>query len=213
MNMNILILDDHPLFAEAMRQVLLRLGNHVFVQLADSVGRALVLIDAGKTYDLILLDLKLPGLDGFAFMRVLQERLVTSPLIVVSASEDGAKIRQALAAGAMGYIPKSSDAKAMLSTIHQVLAGQVCCPRGAAPEPIRFPGRVAPKASPASVGISERQFDILQLMEAGLSNKEIAGRLEIAESTVKAHVSRLIEALAVHNRLACVMEAQRLGIL
>ena len=208
--MNILILDDHPLFAEAMRQVLLQLGNHVFVQMADSVGRALAFIDSGKCYDLILLDLKLPGLDGFAFMRVLHERLVTAPLIVVSASEDRAKVQQVVAAGAMGYIPKSSDAKSMLNVIHQVMAGNPCFPATQA-EAIHFPARAT--AAPASVGISHRQFDILQLMEKGLSNKEMADTLEIAESTVKIHVSKLIAALAVHNRLACVMEAQRLGIL
>ncbi len=208
--MNILILDDHPLFAEAMRQVLLRLGNHVCVQMADSVGRALAFIDGGKSYDLILLDLKLPGLDGFAFMRVLHERLVTAPLIVVSASEDRAKVQQVVAAGAMGYIPKSSDAKSMLNVIHQVMAGNPCFPETPA-EAIHFPARAT--AAPASVGISHRQFDILQLMEKGLSNKEMADTLEIAESTVKIHVSKLIAALAVHNRLACVMEAQRLGIL
>lgn len=211
--MNILILDDHPLFADAMRQVLLRLENHVVVQAAGNVEGALAFIDAGKTFDLILLDLKLPGLDGFAFMRVLQERLVTSPLIVVSASEDGVEVRKALAAGAMGYIHKSSDIKAILHTIHQVLAGNVCCSAANLADAIRFPERPGPQASPASVGISNRQFDILQLMEKGLSNKAIAGKLNIAESTVKAHVSRLIEALVVHNRLACVMEAQRLGIL
>lgn len=211
--MNILILDDHPLFADAMRQVLLRLGNHVFVHMAESVGRALDYIETGKTFDLILLDLKLPGLDGFAFMRVLRERLVTTPLIVVSASEDGAKIRQALAAGAMGYVCKSADAKVMLNAIHDVLAGKICCPTGSLAETIHFPAQAASRASAASVGISGRQFEILQLMETGLSNREIAVRLEIAESTVKAHVSRLIDALAVHSRLACVMEAQRLGIL
>ncbi|OQX13161.1 MAG: DNA-binding response regulator [Thiothrix lacustris] len=209
--MNILILDDHPLFADAMRQVLLRLGNHVSVHIADSVNRALALLDSGKTYDLILLDLVLPGLDGFAFMRVLHDRMITAPLIVVSASQEGQQIRRAVDAGAMGYIHKSFDAKAMLSVIHQVMAGNVCCPERSAPESIRFSSHTT--VSPTSVGISERQFEILRFMEKGFSNKGIAGELDIAESTVKAHVSRLIEALAVHNRLACVMEAQRLGIL
>ncbi|OQX06558.1 MAG: DNA-binding response regulator [Thiothrix lacustris] len=211
--MNILILDDHPLFADAMRQVLLRLGNHVSVHIADSVNRALAFMDNGKTYDLILLDLILPGLDGFAFLRVLHDRLVSSPVIVVSASQDAQQIRRAVEAGAMGYIHKSSDAKAMLGVIHQVMAGNLCCPERGKSEPIRFPTRPAAATSPTSVGISERQFEILQCMEKGFSNKGIADELEIAESTVKAHVSRLIEALAVHNRLACVMEAQRLGIL
>ncbi|EIJ34073.1 response regulator [Thiothrix nivea] len=210
--MNILILDDHPLFAEALRQILLRLGNHVFVHVTDHAHRAIGLIDGGKTFDLILLDLKLPGLDGFAFMRLLRDRFVTAPVVIVSASRDADKSQQALEQGAMGYIHKSSDAKTILSGIHQVLAGNMyCLPLQPAAQPINFPN--VGNLSPTEIGISERQFDTLLLMDQGFSNKEIAREMGITESTVKTHVSRLISALAVHNRTACVLEAKRLGLL
>ena len=208
--MNILILDDHPLFADAMRQILLRLDGHVSVHCAGNVQQALAFIDDANVYDLILVDLNLPGLDGLAFMRLLRDRFVTAPVIIVSASEDTRKSQQALKQGAMGYIHKSSDARMMLAGIHQVLAGNVYCIGADTPQPIYFPGT---STLPENLGISERQFDTLLLMEQGYSNKEIARDLGISESTVKTHVSRLISALAVHNRTACVLEAKRLGLL
>lgn len=115
--MNILIIDDHPLFAEGMRQILLRLGNKVFVNIAENVQQAIGLIDDGRVFELIVLDLKLPGLDGFAFMRLLHDRFVTAPVVVVSAAQDGGKCQQAMELGAMGYIHKSSGAKIILDGI------------------------------------------------------------------------------------------------
>lgn len=209
--MNILILDDHPLFAEAMRQVLLRLGNQTFIQHVTNVTQALSLLEQSKIFDLILLDLQLPGLDGFSLLRILQERLISTPVIVVSASDNPATLQQVMRAGAMGYISKALDAKAMLNVVHHVMAGNPCFPDAGSPPRIHF-SKVA-QTPPETLGISHRQFGILQLMEKGLSNKEIADQLDIAEATVKIHVSKLLAALAVHNRLSCVMEAQRLGIL
>ncbi len=207
--MRILVLDDHPLFADAMRQVLLRLGNDVHIHTADTVARALYFVDNGKVYDLILADVNLPGLDGFAFIRLLRERFIVSPVIMVSASQNGEKIRMAQQQGAMGYIHKSSDAKTILNAVQQVLGGNFCFPNS------NPPTQTAPHATvtPASLGISDRQFDVLKLMENGLSNKAIAHELHITESTVKIHVSKLFEALASHNRFSCVMEARRLGVL
>jgi DNA-binding NarL/FixJ family response regulator len=205
----ILVLDDHPLFADAMRQVLLRLGNDVHIHTADTVAHALYFVDNGKVYDLILADINLPGLDGFAFIRLLRERFIASPVIMVSASQNAGKIRMAQQQGAMGYIHKSSDAKTMLNAVQQVLGGNLCFPNS------NPSTQAAPHATvkPASLGISDRQFDVLKLMEKGLSNKAIAYELHITESTVKIHVSKLFEALASHNRFSCVMEAKRLGLL
>ncbi|MEZ5453944.1 MAG: response regulator transcription factor, partial [Thiothrix sp.] len=193
------------------RQILLRLGNHVFVSMADSVQQAIGLIDGGKIFDLIVLDLKLPGLDGFAFMRLLQDRFVTAPVVVVSASQDNGKCRQALALGAMGYIHKSSAAKVILDGIHQILIGNVYYPSDCM-QGLELTTKVR-QPTCEQMGISERQFATLRLMEHGFSNKEIAREMGITESTVKTHVSRLIAALGVHNRTACVLEARRIGLL
>ncbi|MBJ6609750.1 MAG: response regulator transcription factor [Candidatus Thiothrix moscowensis] len=204
--MRVLILDDHPLFADAMRQVLLRLGNNIHIHAADNAIHALRFVDEGNEYDLILVDINLPGLDGFSFMRLLRERLVVSPVIIISASQNTQKITLAMQQGAMGYIHKSSNAKTILNSIQHVLSGRPCFPTV---EP-------APRATaiePTQLGISGRQLDVLKLMEKGVSNKVIAYELHITESTVKNHISKLFEALATHNRFNCVMEARRLGLL
>lgn len=214
--MNILILDDHPLFADALRQVLLRLGNHVVVHIAEDARHALAFIEAGKVYDLIFVDINLPGLDGFAFIRQLHGHFVTSPWVMISGSPDAEKRRMALQQGAMGYVHKSADARTVLTAVHEVLAGNIYFPDLSPSTPIHFDAgnaRGSACSQPHDMGISGRQFDVLLLMEKGLSNKEIAGELDITESTVKIHVSKLIAALAVHNRIGCVMEAQRLGLL
>lgn len=213
--MHILILDDHPLFAEALKQIVLRLGNHVIIHLADAAHTAMAYIESGQEYDLIMVDLNLPGLDGFAFMRLLEANFVLSPVVIVSATENREEIQRALSQGALGFIPKASDAKTILGAIRTVLNGDIYVPA-------ELQGNLQHnKASPQEeqealrqrLGISERQLATLQLIEQGCSNKEIARRLFISESTVKTHVSKLIAALAVSNRTACIMEAQRLGLL
>lgn len=213
--MHILILDDHPLFAEALKQVVQRLGGNTVIHAVESANRAIDHIEA-RNYDLIMVDLHLPGLDGFGFMRLLKARFILAPVVVVSATQEVADIRLALGQGAMGFIPKASDAKNILAGIHAVLQGQIYVPE----EWCHALDEAKPGHDPKSrealldkLDISPRQFAILQQIEAGLSNKEIARKLFISESTVKTHVSNLMAALVVPNRTACILEAQRVGLL
>lgn len=213
--MHILILDDHPLFAEALKQVVQRLGGNTVIHAVETANRALDHIEA-RNYDLIMVDLHLPGLDGFGFMRLLKSRFILAPVIVVSATQEVGDIRRALKQGAMGFIPKASDAKSILAGIHAVLQGQIYLPdewRHALNEEQAGDASKNRDALLGKLDISPRQFSILQQIEAGLSNKEIARKLFISESTVKTHVSNLMAALAAPNRTACIMEAQRLGLL
>ena len=211
--MRIQILDDHPLYADALRQTVLRLGNKVLVDISNNVHQAIEYIDTGHHYDLMLVDLGLPGLDGFCYMRLLGERRVRTPVVAISADRDAIQQQKALQQGAMAFVHKSANARMLLAAIHTVLAGDIWTddtPPGSA--------HLSPSPQPDEVpctafGISQRQMTILKLMEAGYSNKEIANQLDISESTVKTHVSRLIAALAVHNRTACVVEGRRLGLL
>lgn len=214
--MHILILDDHPLFAEALKQIVLRLGNNVIIHMADSADKALEYIESGRDYELIMVDLHLPGLDGFGFMRLLHTHFILAPVVVVSASQEPEAIRRCLEYGAMGFIPKASDAKVILNAIHTVLQGNIFLPealKDIVVNPVCVDTAQNRDKLLESLDISPRQYVILQLIEKGLSNKEIARKLNITESTVKTHVSRLIACLAVQNRTACIMEAQRLGLL
>lgn len=215
--MRILILDDHPLFANALSQTVSRLEHQVNIDFASDTKQAFHLIDFGKNYDLILVDLKLKGLDGFGFMRILSDNFITSPVIVISSNQDIKNIEHAYKLGAMGFIHKSAQANEILDAIRQVLSGKIYQPDNIKPIPketdIDSPSSTSITPKTDNFGISNRQFSVLQLITTGLSNKEIARELDISESTVKTHVSSLISALAVHNRTACVTEAQRLGLL
>lgn len=207
--MHVLIVDDHPLFADALRQVSLRLGEHIIVHIAESVEAAIRLVEYRSQYDLMLLDINLPGLDGFSFMRQLQRRFINTPVVMICSSTEPSMMRHALEQGAMAYVPKSIDAKSLLHAAHQVLRGNIYFPN--------FPkdecGREYNKPISLALHISQRQLAVLQLIASGLSNKEIARQLKITESTVKTHVSKLMSALIVNNRTSCILEAQRLGLL
>ena len=211
---NILILDDHPLFASALSQIVLQLGGHISIDLAQDTQEAFKLIEYGKNFDLILLDLKLQGLDGFGFIRLLNNNFISSPIIVISASHNPENIQKALELGAVGFIHKSASKSVILDSIKRVMSGELVTPTDS--NPVHSPHNgtaLNTEQAPKEFGISQRQYSVLQQVTNGLSNKEIARELGICESTVKTHMSQLFNALAVHNRTACVTEAQRLGLL
>ena len=214
--MRILILDDHPLFAKALSQIVSRLESDVQIDLADNTKQAFHKIDSGYNYDLLLVDLKLQGLDGFGFIRALNDKFITSPVIVISSNENRADMQHAYDLGAMGFIHKSAQSDEILSAVKRVLDGHIYQKTDdrLISNQQGFETKPANKNHSADLfGISDRQYVVLQLINTGLSNKEIARKLDISESTVKTHVSRLIQSLAVHNRTACVTEALRLGLL
>ena len=207
--MYILIVDDHPLFASALCQVALRLSKQVIVRIAASVEQAMHCFEHNKNYDLILLDINSPGLDGFGFMRQLHNQSINTPVLMIAWSTEPELMRDALEQGARAYVHKSVDARSLLHAAHQVLSGH-----------IYFPNLNGTLQKPASsntismgLNISQRQLETLQLLATGLSNKEIARQLKITESTVKTHVSKLMSTLTVNNRTSCILEAKRLGLL
>lgn len=206
--MHILIVDDHPLFADALRQVFLRLSNHVIIHTAENADRAMDYIKQNPSYDLILIDINLPGLDGFGLLRQLQKHFISTPIVMISASNEPSLIRQALEQGAMAYIHKSINAKGLLHAAHEVLSGNIYFPDLTQVEQVSSTCTLL-----NTFKISERQLEILQLLAMGLSNKEIARELEITESTVKTHVSKIMSILIVNNRTSCILEAKRLGLL
>lgn len=206
--MHILIIDDHPLFADALRQVFLRLGNHIIIHIAENAEKAMDYIEKNPNYDLIVVDINLPGLDGFGLLRQLQKHFISTPIVMISASNEPALMRQALEQGAMAYVHKSTNAKGLLHVAHQVLNGNIYFPDLAQSVKINSTCILS-----NALKISERQLEILKLIAIGLSNKEIARELEITESTVKTHVSKLMASLVVNNRTSCLIEAKRLGLL
>jgi DNA-binding NarL/FixJ family response regulator len=212
----ILIVDDHQLIREGLRPVLKQLApppEVAEVLEAADFESALGLAQQHPDLDLVLLDLNLPGITGFAALERLQERFPAVPVVVVSGEDDPALVRGALDHGALGFIPKSSSSAVILGAIRLVLAGGTYLPReimaapGPAPAP-RAPGRDGLHG----LGLTPRQADVLRLLLAGKSNKLICRELDLAEGTVKNHLAAIFRALKVSTRMEAVVAAGKLGI-
>lgn len=202
--MNILIVDDHPLFRAGFHAVLEHSSSlEAGVQSVSSVSEALQALERDPEISLVLLDIHLRGGDdGFNAMKVIGERFPTTACIMISGDESDGVAARAVAAGASGFIPKSFTADEMIAAIRTVLAGEVFVPATAK---LTTP--------PDATGLTLRQLEVISMLGRGFSNKEIARALDVAERTVKAHVSAVFEALNVRNRTQAVLVAQRRGFL
>ena len=216
--MRILLVDDHTLFREALLHVLKQFDSTAVVIEAATAREAIRMAAHYHDLDLILLDLALPGLNGLSALPELHELRPTTPLVILSASEDSIDVRQALEAGALGYIPKSSSSHEMITALRLVLAGEVYVP------PVMLAALEGLEAASVQVtaasveeggveGLTPRQLAVLRLMAQGLSNKGICKRLNVAEGTVKLHVTAVMRALNTCNRTQAVIAATRRGLI
>jgi len=210
----VLVVDDHPLICEALRQVLKALDKGIELLDAGSGRQALAEADKSVDLDLILLDLALPDADGFEVLRELRERHPSFPVVVLSASERADIVMRALDAGAMGFIPKTSANEVLLGALRLVLSGGVYLPAEVlrhAPVPERAPGAAA-ETGYRSIGLTQRQAQVLALMVQGKPNKLICRELDLAEGTVKIHVTAILKALGVSSRTQAVIAVGKLGL-
>lgn len=213
--MRILLADDHSLFREGLLHVLKDLGTDPDVIQAADYPEALETAARNPDLDLALLDLNMPGMDGLTGVRTFRTQFPLIPVIVLSASESLDDVKQALDAGVLGYIPKSSTAPVMLSAIKLVLAGGVYLPslllghEGAPTEATR-PAVPLPKRG--TRGLTERQLQVLALLAEGKPNKVIARTLDITEGTVKIHLVAIFQTLGVRNRTEAVIAAQEMDL-
>ena len=207
--MKILVADDHALFRDGLRYLLGQLGAPVEVFEAKDGAGALELVEVHPDLELVLLDLAMPGIDGLAGLRLLRARCPAVPVVILSGSEEPADVRQALDAGALGFIPKSSTSQVMLNALRLVLSGGAYVPPSylERAQSVRVP---LAASSVDSLGLTPRQLDVLRLLGQGHSNKEIARVLDLAEGTVKLHISAILRALGVNNRTRAVVAAARL---
>lgn len=210
--MRILILDDHGLFLAGLRQVLEAMEGVTHVDTAQTTVEALEKLEQSQRFNLILADLTLPGLDGFAFLQALRERRVTTPVAVISGTSEIDDVRRALSSGALGFIPKSTGARGLHAALLKILDGEIYVPDEMAAA-VFEPRRASAEGAQPGGLIKPRQLDVLRLMAEGRANKEIAAVLNISEATVKAHIQQLFKALQVRNRTACVQEATRRRLL
>jgi len=215
--LRVLVVDDHPLIREALRQVLKALDREIDLIEAAGAAEGLAAAAQNEKLDVILLDLALPGTDGFDVLRELRERYPSFPVVVLSASDQSEIVMRALDAGAMGFIPKTSSNEVLLGALRLVLSGGVYLP----PEVLRHSPTSVLAARPAvaasgvgyrDLGLTERQAQVLALVVQGKPNKIICRELNIAEGTVKIHVTSILNALGVSNRTQAVIAVGKLGL-
>jgi DNA-binding NarL/FixJ family response regulator len=218
--MKVLVIDDHALIRDALRGVLKEsLGEPSIVEASDW-HQARRQLEKAQDFELILLDLGLPDRDGFDVLTELRESHPTVSIVVLSGRHDRQSVARALDLGALGFIPKSASREVMLSALNLILSGGMYIPpqvlghQDAAPANRSTAGRETSGRSGvgADPGLTDRQLDVLALLMQGKSNKSICRVLDLAEPTVKNHVSAILRALQVTNRTEAVIAARALRV-
>ncbi len=209
--MNLLIVDDHAVVRQAISALLEReTAGACVLQARDSV-EGLDLAARHDDLDAVFLDMSMPGMDGMAALREFGRRHPSLPIIVLSAADDPDLVRQAFAAGALGYVPKSATSQTLLTALQLVLNGETFVPSLVLRRSEARP-QTAYRAQP-EVGLTTRQNHVLQHLGEGLSNKAIAHRMGLSEKTVKAHVTAVLRALSVRGRREAIAVARGAGLI
>lgn len=208
--MKVLIADDHALLRTGLAHSLGELAPETTAYEAADAAQVLEALGTHSDLDLVLLDLFMPGANGFELLSQVCGSATAAPVVVLSASEDAGHMRKALDCGAAGFIPKSAPREVMLSALRLVLAGGVYLPPELMQAPPPSPAR---EAWPDDPGVlTERQREVLQRLTQGSSNKQIARDLGLSENTVKVHVAAILRALGASNRTEAALQARALGI-
>lgn len=218
MKLQVLMADDHALFRDGMRYVLQQLSDQVDILCAGDFAETLRQAETNPGIDLALIDLNMPGSDGVASIRIFHQRFPGIPLVVVSGSEQRAEIEWVMEYGAMGFISKMSSGKEMVNALRIVLNGDIYFPQQLLPQPDAGATAQAGMEDRSSLhtnkhGLTKRQMEALQHLAEGLSNKEIAQKMNLAEGTIKVHVAAAYQVLQVSSRLDAVRRAQKLGLI
>lgn len=204
-----LVVDDHPLFCDALMLTLRSIADFAEIQTAGTMDAALDKVSTDTDFDLVLLDLNLPdvnGLDGLVRLRTAAPK---STILIVSSMADNRMISHALKAGANGFVPKHSQRAVFRKAFDAVREGQSFVPDGYIDPQGQDTGRDAPEEALSRLAsLTNQQARILNLICEGKLNKQIAFDLSIAETTVKAHVTAIMRKLGVHSRTQAVLIAQ-----
>ena len=204
-----LVIDDHPLFCDALSMTLRSFDDSTRVATANSLTDGLAVLDTGVSPDIVLLDLNLPDVDGTDGLARLRAKLADTPIVVISSYDDDSVVSRVLRSGAVGFISKKSGGSDLEAALRQVWNGETCVPPG-----YRAVAESADEEAPeASVermrSLTPQQLRILMLVSDGRLNKQIAGDLSIAETTVKAHLTVIMRKLKVQSRTQAALIAQR----
>jgi DNA-binding NarL/FixJ family response regulator len=222
--LRVLIADDHPLFRDGLRHLVNQLDEQTTAVEAGTLPEAHQLASGHtNSFDLVLLDLRMPGMDGFEGIKVMKRAVPNARIVVISGFESRRNAEQSLEAGASGFIPKSAAINVTLNALKLIMLGEIYLPptlmygttggqedesdaeHPTAPAPRTFdPTLLAP--------LTQRQYDVLALLGQGKSNKDIADTLGISEGTVKVHVGAILKVLGASNRTQAALMAIDAGL-
>ena len=207
----VIVADDHPLFRAAIREALQARHQVTSFLEASSFESLQELVDQQQEVDLVLLDLHMPGVSGFAGLVYLCKQYPSVPVVIISANEDPVVIQRALRLGAAGFIPKSSSIETIMEAIDSVLMGEIWSPPTAGLS--QGAGRDSElELAERMAQLTPQQFKVLMMMSQGLLNKQIAYELGVSEATIKAHVTAVMHKLGVSNRTQAVLAAGKLSV-
>jgi DNA-binding NarL/FixJ family response regulator len=206
----IIIADDHPLFRGALKQAVSGIFKDLRVIEAGSLEETNAALQSEPDADLVLLDLKMPGVSGFSGLNFLRSQHPSVPVIVVSGVEDAQTVRTCMEFGASGYIPKTTPIESMNTAIRAVLEGKSWTP------PSVDLGSSADRETTDLIrrlaSLTPQQMRVLTMLSEGLLNKQIAYELSVSEATVKAHVSAILMKLGVESRTQAVIAASKIEV-
>lgn len=220
--MKILIADDHELFLKGLEIILHDFNPEAELVKAKNYSEMLNIVNNDSCFDLILTDLAMPGGIWLEVLKEIHNKLPETPIIILSAVFEKEIVQKTLDLGASGYIPKTSSNAVIISAVNLVLSGAVYIPAELLKETSGASFRELEKIDVLSENndlkekikiLSPRQLDVLKLIAAGKSNKQIAFDLGLTEGTVKLHVTAILKILNVYNRTGAVAQANTLGIL
>lgn len=201
----VLLADDHPVVREGLSAILESAAGITVVGQAGSGEEAVAAVAASRP-DLVLLDLRMGGMDGVAATGRIQQVSPDTKVVIVTTYEEDADIMRAIEAGAAGYLLKGSSRHQLIEAVHAAVRGETVLTPSLA-------GKLFRSRKTAPVVLSERELEVLRLVSNGLTNAEIGARLSISEATVKTHLIRVFRKLEVSDRTAAVMSALKHGLL
>jgi len=212
----ILLVDDQRLMREGLR-TLLELEPDL--QVAGEAGDGQAALDAYATLepDVVLMDIRMPGMDGVEATRRLREQWPAARVIILTTFDDDASVFEGLRAGALGYLLKDVSGHELAEAVRTVAGGGALIEPSVARRVLAEFARLAPPARPAEAGLaepfSEREREIVRLLAAGLSNREIGDRLCLAEGTVKNYVTTILQKLGARDRTQAALRAREMGLI
>jgi DNA-binding NarL/FixJ family response regulator len=209
--LRLLVIDDHAMVREGLLQILRKLGPNVAQYGAQDAESALLLLETEKEFDLVLLDIMLPGTNGLSLLGILRKRFPAVPVVVLSALDDLDTVNRAMRLGAAGYVTKSGDGDTLLEALRRVLEGEIYLPPHLHDKlsVTLSSGLGRTRTQADRHGLTEGQRRVAELLREGKSNREIGDLLGLTEGTVKVHVSKIFRKMGVVSRAEAIALFQR----